>query len=249
MSAAAANARNGKRSPGCGLGTFPPAGSRRWRPAGRRRGQGRRRGRGGQLSQAAGSRSSKTRTGWPPGRPAAPRDRRHEAPGAVGAAGERSRGRGELAEEASFFCFPQAVKFIPARGPLPFPSRPPGILHQAGSAGSCPPFRSPPKWTSARRHLPPPGPPEHAPHPSAVPACDLPPPPSQSCAPHPTPAPPTAVKPRGTQRSVSGVQGADRGEEAVLGKEGRPQQSSSQRKLRELTAPSFLKNRREPTVC
>lgn len=122
-----------------------------------------------------------------PGAASSPRDRCQEAPGAAGAAGER--GRGELAEEASFLCFPHVVKFIPAQGPLPFPSRLPGILPQAGSAGSCLPFRSPPKWPSARRHLPPLGPPEHAPHPRAVPACDRPPTFSVLCtAPRTTPS-------------------------------------------------------------
>lgn len=54
---------------------------------------------------------------------------------------------------------------------LPFPSAwdpAPGQLRWV-----FPPFRSPPKWTSTRRHLLPPGPLEHTPHPATVPACDL----------------------------------------------------------------------------
>lgn len=138
-------------------------------PAGRRQGQ--RQGRAAQPGRRVNVKQDEDRVA-PRGGQQHPRDCRHKAPGAAGAAGERSRGRGELGEEASFSCFPDVVKFIPVRGPLPFPSPQPEILPQAGSPGSCPPFRSPPKWTSARRHLAPPGPLEHAP--SAVPAWDLP---------------------------------------------------------------------------
>ena len=192
LSGAAAHARNGKRSPGCGLGTFPPAGSRRWRPAGRWRGRGRCRGRGGRLSQAAGSRSSKTRTGWPPGRPAAPvtaatRLREQQALRVRGAGVSWPRKHLSYVSRtwSSSFLRKDLCPSLPVcLGSCPRPA-PLGLAHLSDLHPSGPP----PGGTS-RPRVPP----------NTLPtlALSLPvtgPPPSQSCAPRPAPPPPTAVKP------------------------------------------------------
>lgn len=98
--------------------------------AGGQQGGGRRRGRGGRLSPAARSTSNKTRTGLPPGAAsstpvtAATRLQEQQA--------LRVRGRGAGVSWARKHLSPVSltcvVKFISARGPLPFPSPQPGTL-------------------------------------------------------------------------------------------------------------------------
>lgn len=152
-----------------------------------------------------------------PGAASSPRDRCQEAPGAAGAAGERGRVSWPR-KHLSYVSLTWSSSFL--RKDL-CPSLPVCL-------GSCP--RPAPLGLACLSDLHPSGPPPGGTSRPRVPlntlrtlGLSLPvtgPPPSQSCAPRPAPPPPTAVKPRGTQRSVSGVQGADGGEGAVLGKEG-----------------------------